>query len=295
MTSAPCLFDQVLLRQRLRRALKTGPADFLLERVAADLGERLEALLRRFDRVADLGTPGPHAAQQLAVSGRAQDIFRVAPLEEAIGQGPWTGLVGDPGLIPFAPESLDAVVSLLALQTVDDLPGTLAQIRRALKPDGLFLACLLGGQTLFELRDVFARAESEIEGGISPRVAPFADLRDLGGLLQRAGFALPVADCETLTVRYGTPLALLNDLRAMGATNILRERRKTPLKRATLMRALELYQELYADPDGRVRASFECLWISGWTPHPSQQKPLQPGTAKARLADALQVQEQKLK
>ncbi len=294
MTSAPCLFDQVLLRQRLSRAIKTGPADFLLERVAADLGERLQALVRRFDTVADLGTPGPHGAQELARSGRAQTILRVAPVEEAIGTGPWTGLVGDAGLIPFAPASLDAVVSLLALQTVDDLPGTFAQIRRALKPDGLFMACLLGGQTLIELRDAFTRAESEMDGGISPRVAPFADLRDLGGLLQRAGFALPVADSEMITVRYGNPLSLLQDLRAMGATNMLRERRKTPLKRATLMRALDLYQEQYADPDGRVRASFECLWISGWTPHSSQQKPLQPGTAKARLADALRVPEQKL-
>jgi hypothetical protein len=167
----------------------------------------------------------------------------------------------------------------------------LVQIRRALKPDGLFLAALLAGATLTELRQSFAAAESEIEGGVSPRVAPFADLRDLGALMQRAGFALPVADADRLTARYDSALALMRDLRRMGATNALVERRRTPLRRATLMRMAEIYAGRFADADGRVRATFEIVWLSGWAPHPSQQQPLKPGTAKTRLADALGTRE----
>ncbi|MEY4091464.1 MAG: hypothetical protein RLZZ496_646 [Pseudomonadota bacterium] len=291
MNEAPCLFDQSLLRTRLRRAVNKGAADFLLHRVADDLEIRLQALARSFDTVADIGTPGPHAAERLRASQRFTHIFRQAPIIETVGQGDWVSLVGETDLVSFAPQSLDAALSLLALHTVDDLPGFLAQIKRALKADGLFMACLLGGQTLHELRDSFAKAEIECEGGLSPRVSPFAELRDLGQLLQRAGFALPVIDTETITVRYATPLALLNDLRNMGATNALIERRKSPLRRKTLFRALELYAENYSDSDGRIRATFECLWVSGWTPHSSQQKPLQPGSAKARLADALKTSE----
>jgi SAM-dependent methyltransferase len=193
--------------------------------------------------------------------------------------------------LPFGPATLDAVISLLALQTVDDLPGLMLQIRRALRPDGLFLACLMGGASLTELRQSLLQAESEIEGGISPRVAPFADISDLGGLLQRAGFALPVSDTDRFTVRYANPLGLMHDLRRMGATNALIERRKTPMRRATLLRALEIYAERFADSDGRVRATFELVWISGWAPHESQQKPLKPGSAAKRLADALGVAE----
>ena len=291
MPETPCLFDQLLLRTRLRRALKKGAADFLLERVADDFELRLEALARSFDTVADIGTFGPHAALKLAASQRFKEIIRQAPLAEMSATGTWQTIVGETSLMPFAPQSLDAVVSLLAFQWVDDLPGLLIQIKRALKADGLLIACLLGGQTLHELRDSFARAEIECEGGLSPRVSPFADLRDIGALMQRAGFALPVVDTETITVRYQTPLALFADLRAMGGTNILIERRKMPLRRKTLLRALEIYTENYSDTDGRIRATFECLWVSGWTPHESQQKPLQPGSAKARLADALNTKE----
>ncbi len=183
------------------------------------------------------------------------------------------------------------MVSALALQFVNDLPGTLVQIRRALKADGLFLATLLGGETLTELRQSFAAAESEIEGGLSPRVAPFADLRDLGALLQRAGFALPVTDVDRLLVRYDSPFALMHDLRRMGATNALVARRRTPLRRATVMRMAEIYAQRFADADGRVRATFEIVWLTGWTPHPSQQQPLRPGSARTRLADALGTQE----
>lgn len=287
----PCLFDQSLLRTRLKRALKKGAADFLLERVADDFELRLQALARSFDTVADIGTLGSHAALKLLASRRFKQIIRQAPLTEMLGTGAWQKILGDTSLVPFAPQSLDAVVSLLAFQWVDDLPGLLIQIKRALKADGLFMTCLLGGQTLHELRDSFARAEIECEGGLSPRVSPFVDLRDIGALMQRAGFALPVVDTETITVRYQTPLALFADLRAMGATNVLIERRKMPLRRKTLLRALEIYAENYSDSDGRIRATFECLWVSGWTPHESQQKPLEPGSAKTRLADALNTKE----
>jgi SAM-dependent methyltransferase len=291
MPETPCLFDQLLLRTRLKRALKKGAADFLLERVADDFELRLQALARSFDTVADIGTFGPHAALKLVASQRFKQIIRQAPLAEVLGTGAWQNIIGETSLVPFAPQSLDAVISLLAFQWIDDLPGLLIQIKRALKADGLLIACLLGGQTLHELRESFARAEIECEGGLSPRVSPFADLRDIGALMQRAGFALPVVDTETITVRYQTPLALFADLRAMGGTNALIERRKTPLRRKTLLRALEIYAENYSDADGRIRATFECLWVSGWTPHESQQKPLQPGSAKARLADALNTKE----
>jgi SAM-dependent methyltransferase len=197
--------------------------------------------------------------------------------------------------VPFRDGAFDLVASALSLQLVNDLPGTLIQIRRALKPDGLFLASVLGGATLAELREAFMEAETELEGGVSPRVAPMADIRDYGGLLQRAGLALSVADSDLVTVTYASPLALMHDLRAMGATNVLRERRRTPLRRRTRLRAMELYFERFAGPGGRIRATFEIIHLLGWAPHDSQQKPLKPGSAAARLADALGVPEHRLK
>jgi SAM-dependent methyltransferase len=197
--------------------------------------------------------------------------------------------------LPFRDGAFDLIASALSLQLVNDLPGALIQIRRALRPDGLFLGAVLGGATLQELREAFLQAELELEGGISPRVAPMADIREFGGLLQRAGFALPVVDSDLLTVTYVSPLALMRDLRAMGAGNALSERRKTPLRRATLLRAAELYAERYPAAGGRVRASFEIIHLSGWSPHEGQQKPLRPGSAKSRLADALGVKEHRLK
>jgi SAM-dependent methyltransferase len=211
-------------------------------------------------------------------------LFRAAASPEA-------DVVADEEALPFLDASLDLVVSALALQFVNDLPGALVQIRRALKGDGLFLAALLGGETLTELRQSFAAAESEMEGGVSPRVAPFADIREMGALLQRAGFALPVTDVERLTVRYPSPFMLMGELRRMGGTNILVERRRTPLRRATLSRMAEIYAQRFSDSDGKVRATFEVLWLSGWAPHESQQKPLRPGSAQARLADALGTKE----
>ena len=254
-------------------------------------------MLRRFDFAADLGTPGEHLRQALVASGKVRVLiavdaladFSLGPRGKAAVGAPL--VAADEEALPFREGSLDLVVSALALHLVNDLPGTLIQVRHALKPDGLFLAALLGGETLTELRQAFAEAETEMEGGVSPRVAPFPDLRDLGALLQRAGFALPVADTERLTVRYASVFSLMHELRRMGATNALIERRRVPLRRATLMRMAEIYTRRFADPDGRLRATFEIVWLSGWAPDPSQQKPLQPGSAKMRLAEALGTRE----
>jgi SAM-dependent methyltransferase len=281
LMSTPVVFDRPLVRRRLERALRDGYADFLLARVVEDLEERLATVLRPFPLALDVGTPTPAAADILRRSGRADAVLRVSPVAEP------GGVLGDEERLPFAGQKFDLAVSCLALQSVNDLPGAMIQIRRALKPDGLFIGALLGGSTLSELRQAFTQAESELEGGVSPRVAPFVDVRDLGGLLQRAGFALPVTDSEVIRVRYGDPFRLMRDLRQMGLANALNDRRKTPLRRATLLRAAEIYAERFADPDGRMPATFEVLWLSGWAPHESQQKPLRPGSAKMRLADAL--------
>ena len=278
----PLVFDRALLRRRQARARVLGPETFLIERVAADLAERLGAVLRQFDVAIDLGTPSE------AVRAALADLSSIGRLVTAGADG---DVVADEEALPFRDASLDLVVSALALQFVNDLPGAFIQIRRALKPDGLFLAALLGGDTLTELRQSFAAAESEIEGGVSPRVAPFADVREMGALLQRAGFALPVTDVERITVRYSSPFILMSELRRMGATNVLAERRRTPLRRATLNRMAEIYAQRFADSDGRIRATFEIIWLSGWAPHESQQKPLRPGSAQARLADALGTHE----
>ena len=289
-TPSPLIFDRALIRARRRRAASIGPATFLLDRVADDLADRLAVVLRRFDLALDLGSPGDAVRTALARLGSIGRIVSAdTVLETAAATAPF--VVADEEALPFRDAAFDLVVSALSLQFVNDLPGTLVQIRRVLKPDGLFLAALIGGDTLTELRQSFAAAESEIEGGVSPRVAPFADLRDLGALLQRAGFALPVTDVDRVTVRYDTAFALMHDLRRMGATNALLDRRRAPLKRATLMRMAEFYAERFADADGRMRATFEIVWLSGWVPHPSQQQPLRPGSAKSRLADALGARE----
>jgi SAM-dependent methyltransferase len=290
MADSPLIFDRMLLRASRRRAAALGAATFLLDRVADDLADRLAAVLRRFDQALDLGTPGDAVRTALARLGSVGGIVAMDTVLEGKGAAALF-VAGDEEALPFGDAVFDLVVSALSLQFVNDLPGALVQIRRALKPDGLFVAALIGGETLTELRQAFAGAESEIEGGVSPRVAPFADLRDLGALLQRAGFALPVTDVERITVRYDSAFALMHDLRRMGATNALFDRRRTPLKRATLMRMAEIYAERFADADGRLRATFEIVWLSGWAPHPSQQQPLRPGSAKTRLAEALGTRE----
>jgi SAM-dependent methyltransferase len=267
--AAPVLFDRKLLLARQARARKLGAAAFLLDRVADDMDERLRAVLRDFSAVADIWTPGE------LLRDRFKSVAHIR-LDDSLEE-----------TLPLKPESLDLVVSALALQFVNDLPGVLAQIRRALKPDGLLLAAMIGGDTLTELRQAFAAAEAECEGGISPRVAPFADLRDVGGLLQRAGLALPVTDLDRVVVRYDSAFALMTDLRRMGATNILFERRRAPTRRATLLRMAQIYAERFADPDGRIRATFDVIWLSGWAPHESQPKPLKPGSATASLEAAV--------
>ncbi len=270
---APLLFDRPLLRARQDRALRGGPATFLLDRVAEDAAERLQAVLREFKSAADFGTPGDQLRDALA--DRLAQLARIDLPD----------IETEP--LPLQPETLDLAVSALAFQFVNDLPGVLAQIRRALKPDGFLLAAMLGGDTLTELRQSFAAAEAELEGGVSPRVVPFADLRDVGALLQRAKFALPVTDVDRVVVRYASAFALMTDLRRMGATNVLVERRRTPTRRATLLRMAQIYGERFADSDGRIRATFDVIWLSGWAPHESQQQPLKPGSAKASLAEAV--------
>jgi SAM-dependent methyltransferase len=272
-TAAPILFDRALLRVRQDRARRDEPATFLLDRVVEDLEERLHAVLREFADAADIWTPGETLRKPSR--DRFKSVTQVV-LDES-GQE----------ILTLQPESLDLAVSALAFQFVNDLPGVLSQIRRALRADGLLLAAMIGGDTLTELRQCLAAAEAECEGGVSPRVAPFADLRDVGALLQRAGFALPVTDVDRIVVRYGSAFALMRDLRRMGATNILVERRRTPTRRATMLRMAQIYGERFADSDGRIRCTFDVIWLSGWAPHASQQKPLQPGSAKASLAEAV--------
>ncbi|MGA8649735.1 MAG: methyltransferase domain-containing protein [Xanthobacteraceae bacterium] len=291
MTESPLIFDRMLLRARRRRATAAGPETFLLDHVASDLAERLTAVLRRFDLVLDLGAPGDAVRRALADLPSIGTVISADTVLPGRAANAPRFVVADEEKLPFGAAAFDLVVSALSLQFVNDLPGALVQIRRVLKPDGLFVGALAGGDTLTELRQAFAAAESEIEGGISPRVAPFADLRDLGALLQRAGFALPVTDVDRIIVRYDSAFALMRDLRRMGATNTLLDRRRTPLRRATLMRVAEIYAERFADADGRLRATFEIVWLLGWAPHPSQQQPLKPGSAQARLADALGTRE----
>jgi SAM-dependent methyltransferase len=285
----PVLFDRKLLFARHRRAMALGPETFLLDCVVGELIERLAAVKRQFPLVLDLGTPGGAIARALAASGRIERAIASEPVVHPHDQG--TQVISDEEALPFAESKFDLVASVLALQWVNDLPGTLVQIRRALRPDGLLLAALIGGETLYELRDSFAAAEAEIAGGASPRVSPFAEVRSLGSLLQRAGYALPVIDSDRHTVRYADPFKLVGDLRRMGATNALVERSRRPLTKKIVARAAEIYAERFSDPDGRLRATFDVLWISGWAPHESQQKPLKPGSAKMRLADALGVAE----
>jgi SAM-dependent methyltransferase len=270
-TTPPILFDRALLGARQERARRLGPATFLFDRVTEDMADRLAAVMREFSDVADIWSPGEVLRKPLA--DRFKSIARIEPDATET--------------LSLLPESLDLAVSALAFQFANDLPGVLAQVRRALRPDGLLLAAMIGGDTLTELRQAFAEAEAECEGGVSPRVAPFADLRDIGALLQRAGFALPVTDVDSLVVRYDNAFALMEDLRRMGATNVMVERRRTPMRRATMLRMSEIYAQRFADPDGRIRASFEIIWLSGWAPHESQPKPLRPGSAKASLEAAV--------
>ncbi len=267
MVSPPKLFDTQARAAYRARARAGGVADFLHRAAARQLQERLQDVNKSFTKRAFVGWL-PEAWQ---------------------GFGPKISVPDDETLA--LPEgAFDLVVHGLCLHLSNDPVGQLVQMRRALKPDGLMIAALFGGETLHELRHALAQAEAAVEGGLSPRVAPMGDVRDLGALLQRAGLALPVADATTLTVTYETPLHLMRDLRAMGEGNALSARRGT-LRRETLQKALEIYQAEFALPDGRIPATFEIIFLTGWAPSATQPKPLRPGSATARLADALGTEE----
>jgi SAM-dependent methyltransferase len=287
------VFDRALVRKRRERAVLAGdPADFLFAEVAARLADRLRDVRRGFAVGVDLGSRGGHLARAVLATGRVERLYAMERSPELARRLSVSAVAADEEALPFAAESLDLAISSLALHWVNDLPGALVQLRRALRPDGLFLAAMFGGETLWELREVLMEAELAVSGGASARVSPMADLRDAAGLLQRAGFALPVADRDPLSVSYADVWALMRDLSRMGESNAIRLRAPGPLRRAILAEAGRLYQKRHALPGGRVRASFEILYISGWAPAATQQRPLRPGQATARLADALGVQEQ---
>jgi SAM-dependent methyltransferase len=297
-TAPPVLFDQSLLRKRLARAARREVfAGFLRDRAADDVCDRLLTILRHFSVAVEIGCRDRALARALQSGEAGRSISTLIEMDciaEFVRPAGPLALVGDLERLPLATESVDLVVSLLALHWTNDLVGALIQIRRILRPDGLFIGALFTGATLTELRQSLLQAEDEVTGGASPRVSPFADGPDLTGLAQRAGLALPVVDIDRVTVRYDHPLRLLADLRAMGETSVLRDHARRPLRRDVLARACALYAERFSDPDGRIRATFEISTLTGWAPHPDQQQPMRPGSAKARLADALGVPEQRL-
>jgi SAM-dependent methyltransferase len=283
-------FDRTAVRRHRDRAARLiDDHDFLLKEIADRAGDRVADVNRRFSRVLCLG--GFKAFTELHPPG-SFDFLVGSDLSPAmLGRTTGHRVAADEEALPFAPESFDLIVSLLSLHWVNDLPGALIQINRSLKPDGLFLGAMLGGETLHELRRALLAAESETEGGVSPRVSPFVDVRDAGALLQRAGFAMPVVDSDTIMVTYSDPLKLMRDLRGMGESNALNERRQGLSRRMTLARAAAAYHDMFADADGRVPATFQILTLTGWAPHETQPKPLKPGSATTRLAEALGTQE----
>lgn len=287
-------FDRANVRRhRDRAAPGLARHDFLLREIGERLGERIGDIRRDFPRVLDLGAHDGAMADYLGPAGRDMVVqCDLSPAMTAANRRGHLRVVADEEWLPFAPESFDLAVSNLSLHWVNDLPGALAQVRRALKPDGFFLGALLGGDSLFELRRCLMDAELKVEGGLSPRISPMADIRDAGNLLTRAGFALPVADSDMLTVSYANAFELMKELRGMGESNAVAERRKGFSRRATLLEAAAIYAKDYADHDGRVTVTFQVLYLGGWTPHASQQKPLKPGSAAQRLADALGSTEQ---
>lgn len=294
--SPPRLFDRSLLARRLDRAAKGfAQASFLRDRAIEDLLHSLSGINRHFDVALEIGARDGTFRRELAGSPAAGKIGVLieGDLSEAFA-GSQPRLVMDEEQLPFGDDSLNLVVSTLALHAANDLPGVLVQIRRALKPDGLFVASLFGGETLKELRGCLMEAELEVRGGYGPRVAPFAEGPDLIDLLRRTGFNMPVVDSDRVVVSYAHPLKLMADLRAMGESNVLIDRPRKGLNRAILTRTAELYFERFADDEGRIAATFEIITLSGWKPHESQQKPLRPGSAKMRLADALGVKEGKV-
>lgn len=283
MDSTPHIFDTEHIRQRRARAAPRFAAhDFLHRRVALEIVDRLETVTRSFQRAVIFGPGAAHVVETLTPACGVGQVHAARQATAHAGD-----FVGEEEAAPFAPQSLDLIISSLALHAANDMPGALAQLRRALKPDGLFIGALFGGDTLVELRTAFQLAEAELEGGVSPRIYPYAEIRDLGGLLQRAGFALPVADLDRIDARYETPLDLLRDLRGMGETNALASRRRRFLRRGTFLRAMDIYKERFQTKDGRTPATFNIVFLTGWAPHDSQQKPLAPGSAKTSLEKAV--------
>lgn len=281
-------FDRRLLRlRRDRAAADLHRVVFLLEAAAGQLVDRLADTTRRFERALILGAHTGLVAPLLEASGKVGTIVSSDTSTSMAARATGMRVIADEEALPFADEAFDLIVSPLVLHWVNDLPGTLVQCRRCLRPDGLFLAAVLGGDTLVELRQAFLVAESEVTGGAAPRVAPFAAVSDLGGLLQRAGLALSVADSDRLTARYPDPFVLMREIRAMGAANVPAGGHVRPLRRDVLRRLAQVYGERFSDPDGRIRATFEIVYLTGWAPHESQPKPLAPGSARTRLADAL--------
>ena len=290
MSDTPNIFNRELVRRhRDRVALEFTAHDFLIREVGERLSDRLLDMARSFPLALDLGARtggfgpvpgGPGGIQQVISSDLSYQMLR---------QASSPAVVADAEFLPFAKGAFDLIFSNLDLHWTNDLPGSLLQIRRALKPDGLFLAAIFGGETLRELRDVLMSAETELNDGASPRVSPFAELRDAGGLLQRAGFALPVADSDEIVVTYENLFRLATDLRGMAEANALHERLRLPTGRQVFLHAAQLYAERYPAEDGRIRATFQIVYLHGWAPHESQPKALRPGSATARLADALGV------
>ncbi|WP_323761626.1 methyltransferase domain-containing protein [Maricaulis sp.] len=299
MTTAtpPALFDRALLRRRRDRVAGTLPEhNFLAQRAFDDMGDRIASIMRDFDHAAILGG-GPDLATQSTTELLAGKVgwWCQSDLSPSVaGTLDRPALALDEEQLPFASESLDLVLAPWGLHWTNDLPGALVQINHALKPDGFFACALPGGSTLTELRQCLMAAESELTGGAAARVSPLAGTFDMAALLQRAGFAMPVADVDRITVRYDNIFALMAELRGMGETSSLTDRPRNPATRALFIRAGQIYAERFADPDGRIRATFEIVHAAGWAPHPDQPKPKRPGSATHRLADALGVQEKSL-
>jgi NADH dehydrogenase [ubiquinone] 1 alpha subcomplex assembly factor 5 len=287
MSAAAALFDRRAWRAHRARAARMGAVNFLHDEVAERLIDRLDLVNRQFSRILDLGARSGGLTRVLAARSGTEWVIAAEPAATLLAQAPGLRVTADPELLPCRDQSFDLVVSNLVLHWAADLPGALVQLRRALQPDGLLLAAMLGGQTLIELRTALFEAELAEEGGVSPRVSPAVELADAAALLQRAGFALPVADSEAITVSYPDMLALLRDLRGMGEQNALAARRRGPLRRATLAHAAALYVERFGDGSGRIPATFDVLFLCGWAPAPSQPRPLPRGSARTRLADAL--------
>mgnify|MGYP003341633111 CR=1 FL=1 len=283
----PKIFDLGLIQKRIVRARAMGANQFLIDRLQEDMFERLDLVQRPFSNILDIGTITPQFLERLKVKYQPDSASHIGLMDQIGIEDVANETLINQEFLNLKPQSYDLIVSVFALQVINDLPGLLVQIRQALKPDGLFLACLLGGQSLHELRSALTQAEAELKGGVSPRISPFADVRDLGLLLQRAGFTLPVADKDNLLIRYPNIHKLMQDLRSLAASNPLWIERKTNLTRSVIARSAEIYHELYSDNDNRIRASFDLIWLSGWAPHPSQQQPLKPGSAKMHLSQVL--------